>query len=119
MQLRMEAVCRHDWPQVEPVSFATYATRVMVGEPLAGSDGPLDALSFSPAPLGMWTTRRYRTLLMGEVPRLTDDENGYGPCGKGLLVHVDIPEDVTAAFERLHETFPDCVRTANPRFASR
>lgn len=126
MQLRMEAICRHDWPQVEPVSFAAYRARVVAGEvpatgdkSLPGSADPFHALTFDPAPLGMWASRRYLTLLMGEIPRLTDDENGYGPRGKGFLVHVDIPGEVTVAFERLRETFPECVRRANPRYASR
>ncbi len=119
MQLRMEAIARHDWPRVEPVSFATYATCVVMGEVPAGGDDPLDALTFSPAPLGMWAPRRYLTLLMGEIPRLTDDVDGYGPRGKDFLVHVDIPGDVTAAFGRLRETFPECVRAANPRFAAK
>lgn len=119
MQLRMEAVCRHDWPGVQPVSFATYATRVVVGEAPSESGDPLDALAFCPVPLGMWATRRYLALLMGEIPRLTDGPDGYGPRGKNFLVHVDIPAEVEAAFVRLREAFPECVRAANPRFASR
>lgn len=137
MQLRMQAICRHDWPEVEPVSFATYTTWV-VGERCVADDDrggadtgvevscgqatptdPFEALAFDPEPLGMWTPRRYLTLLMGEIPRLTDDEHGYGPCGKDFLAHVDIPDEVVAAFDRLRAAFPDCVRVANPRFASR
>lgn len=147
MQLRMEAVCRHDWPEAEPVSFATYATRVVVkrraadgngggdainnGDAISGGDAradrteqssladSLNMLAFDPEPLGMWKPRRYLTLLMGEIPRLTDDEHGYGPHGKDFLVHVDIPDEVMAAFDRLRAAFPGCVRAANPRFATR
>lgn len=119
MQLRMEAIARHDWPEVEPLSFATYATQVVPGEPVGPDADPLDALAFDPAPLGMWTPRRYLTLLMGEIPRLTDGPDGYGPRGKDFLAHVDIPEEVQAAFGRLQAAFPECVRQANPRFASR
>lgn len=45
----------------------------------------------------MWTIRRYLTMLMGEIPRLTNDENGYGPRAHGFLTHVDIPDEVEAA----------------------
>jgi hypothetical protein len=38
---------------------------------------------------------------MGEIPRLKDDENGYGPRGKGFIGHVDIPKEVLEAYEEL------------------
>lgn len=38
---------------------------------------------------------------MGEIPRLSDDANGYGPNGKNYIAHVDIPENVKIAFEEL------------------
>ena len=31
---------------------------------------------------------------MGEVPRLRDDEHGYGPLGRGFIAHVDVPDEV-------------------------
>ena len=48
------------------------------------------ALAFDHEPLGMWDMGRYLELLMGEVPRLTDDEDGYGPRGAGFIAHVDV-----------------------------
>ena len=65
----------------------------------------------------MWNMRRYLTLLMAEIPRLTDDENGYGPCGQGFLAHVDIPNEVRAAWERLLARYPWSMRKADPRYA--
>lgn len=56
---------------------------------------------------------------MGEIPRLNDDENGYGPRGKNFISHVDIPQDVKYAFEELKRRFPESIREANPRFASK
>jgi hypothetical protein len=44
---------------------------------------------------------RFLSLLLGEIPRLRDDENGYGPNGKRFIGHVEIPDDVLAAYERL------------------
>jgi Uncharacterized conserved protein len=49
----------------------------------------------------VWPVERYLSLLLGELPRLQDDENGYGPRGKGFIAHVDIPEDVHNAWQIL------------------
>lgn len=68
---------------------------------------------------GMWEMDRYISLLMGEIPRLTDDENGYGPKGKAFIAHVEIPEEVKKAFHELQKIYPGFVREANPLFASR
>ena len=67
---------------------------------------------------GMWSIKRYVNLLMGEIPRLTDDSKGYGPSGKGFISHVDIPPEVQDAFTALKEVFGGQVREANPLFAS-
>lgn len=49
----------------------------------------------------LWQMSRFLDLILGEVPRLRDDSNGYGPEGKGYIVHVDIPSDVEEAYARL------------------
>lgn len=64
----------------------------------------------------MWDVDRYVNLLMGEIPRLMDNENGYGPKGKGFIAHVDIPDAVLAAFEELRTQYGADVREANPLF---
>lgn len=48
-----------------------------------------------------WPMPRFLSLLLGEIPRLRDDESGYGPRGRGFVVHVDIPDDVLHAHARL------------------
>ena len=58
---------------------------------------------------------RYVTLLMGEVPRLTDDADGYGPAGRDFIAHVEVPAEVRRAFAGLREKF--AVRAADPRWA--
>ncbi|KAF4431424.1 hypothetical protein F53441_13900 [Fusarium austroafricanum] len=50
---------------------------------------------------GIWSMDRLMSLLMGEIPRMRDDENGYGPRGKGFIAHVDIPKSVLDAWEIL------------------
>ncbi|KAF2120780.1 hypothetical protein BDV96DRAFT_595192 [Lophiotrema nucula] len=49
----------------------------------------------------MWPMDRFLELVMGEIPRMRDDANGYGPNGNGSIVHVDIPDEVEVAWQRL------------------
>lgn len=37
--------------------------------------------------------------------RLKDDENGYGPNGKGYMNHVEMPETVWSAYRRITAQF--------------
>lgn len=67
---------------------------------------------------GMWSLNHYITLLMGEIPRLRDDINGYGPKGKNFIAHVDIPIYVELAFKELQKVYSHSIREANPLFAS-
>lgn len=111
MQRRMDAGMRkYRGADTTVINFATYSVRVIE----AG-----DALAYESAPWGMWSVERYASLLMGEIPRLTDDENGYGPKGKDFIAHVDVPEDVRASFEALCRAGIGEVRGANPLYASR
>jgi uncharacterized SAM-binding protein YcdF (DUF218 family) len=50
---------------------------------------------------GTWTMERFLALILGEIRRLRDDENGYGPRGRNFLPHVEIPEPVIESYERL------------------
>ena len=75
MQRRMSAGLKREMPDVTPINFASYRVR------MAAEDGKL---TYDHEPLGMWDPRRYLSLLMGEIPRLTDDEGGYGPKGAGF-----------------------------------
>lgn len=86
MQRRMHAIMRKEAPATEVVNYATYAARVAPrqdgGRPTAPS-GLDDALAFARTPLGMWDVDRYVALLLGEIPRLRDDEGGCGPPRQG------------------------------------
>ena len=108
MQRRMSAGLKREMPDVTPINFASYRVRMVA------KDGEL---CYDREPLGMWDPRRYLSLLMGEIPRLTDDEGGYGPKGAGFLAHVDIPDKVSAAWKRLCRSHPQLVRMADPKFA--
>ncbi|EPC0233761.1 DUF218 domain-containing protein YdcF [Escherichia albertii] len=50
---------------------------------------------------GLWSVERYLSLLTGELPRLQDDCDGYGPRGRDFIVHVDFPTEVTMAWQTL------------------
>lgn len=110
MQYRMEAVLRKYLPDINVINFAAYKTNVKV----CG-----DKLSFAEDISGMWSMKEYVTLLMGEIPRLTDDKNGYGPMGKNYISHVDIPDKVKAAFAELKKVYGGLIRQANERYASK
>lgn len=102
MQLRMDATMRNFVPEdTVIVNYAAYSARACAAA---------NALTCADEIRGMWRMERYITLLMGEIPRLTDDENGYGPRGKRFIAHVDIPESVRDAFELLKKRFTNSVR---------
>lgn len=55
----------------------------------------------------LWSLERFIELILGEIPRLRDDENGYGPRGRDFIAHVDLPTEVEMAWSRLAATFRD------------
>ena len=57
----------------------------------------------------LWEEKRLYELILGEVYRLRDDENGYGPKGKGFLRHVDVPEEVNRSFDIIADKMPECL----------
>jgi uncharacterized SAM-binding protein YcdF (DUF218 family) len=83
MQRRMDAVFRLVWPDAVPVN--------------------------RPAPDGRetWPRDRWLSLVMGEVPRLRDDQHGYGPRGRGFIAHVDVPDEVQVAHASLLDAHPE------------
>ena len=60
----------------------------------------------------IWSIGRFTALLLGEVRRLHDDEEGYGPRGAGFIDRVDVPTDVMDAYRRLAVAFPETARPA-------
>lgn len=100
MQRRMDAGFRLHAPGTRVVNFAVHRTHV--------DEEP---------PAGMWPMDRYVSLLMGEIPRLTDDRDGYGPAGRGFIAHVDVPAGVTRAYEALKAAGVGTPRAADNRWA--
>lgn len=110
MQRRMDATFRkYLGPEVRLINFAAYYN------PVTAKDG---RLVFQKELPGMWDMEHYVSLLLGEIPRLLDNGEGYGPRGKDFIAHVDIPEEILDAFTYLKQDFGSLVRTADPAYAS-
>ena len=57
-----------------------------------------------------WEWGRFLDLIRGEIPRLRDDGEGYGPRGRGFIVHVDILGQIESDVALLAECFPEASR---------
>jgi uncharacterized SAM-binding protein YcdF (DUF218 family) len=113
MQRRMDAGFRKylQDSKVTVINFASYKVSVAVYN---------GKLIIEPSGIwGMWDINKYISLLMGEIPRLYDDANGYGPNGTDYIAHVEIPVKVMKAFDELKVEYADLVRVANPLYASK
>ena len=78
------------------IAFPTFVPRVRE------IDGRLEYANLAVEPSGLWwDMTRFCDLILGEIPRLRDNDSGYGPRGKGFIAHVDIPEEVEVAWSRL------------------
>ncbi|NMO57895.1 DUF218 domain-containing protein [Actinoplanes sp. TBRC 11911] len=117
MQLRMDAgFRRHAAPSTQLVNYAAHQTLVDI-DAFRFAAEPRDAVAYRDPPVGMWPLDRYISMLMGEVPRLTDDENGYGPAGRDFIAHVDVPPAVHDALNHLTRTTGFAIRTADPKWS--
>jgi hypothetical protein len=100
MQRRTHASFEHwaaEWPGADRPAIRSHAPFVPVVD--AGGAGEAHGRP-------SWTLDRFRDLVLGEIRRLTDDADGYGPRGTGFIGHVDIPDAVVAAAERLRRSQP-------------
>ncbi len=117
MSLRTLAAFQHTYQDVSPSPefFAchTFVPKVELdeeGNAHVGADDDGSRTMIDSAAL--WENQRFFDLLMGEIPRLRDDKNGYGPNGKDFIVHVTITEEVESAWARRHKWL-DLIRGAD------
>ncbi|HWG83895.1 MAG TPA: YdcF family protein [Deinococcales bacterium] len=96
MQRRTDASFRQAWGDDTEVRFVNHAPFV----PRLKVDGNRLALTNGRA-AESWTVHRFVSLVLGEVPRLRDDESGYGPRGRGFIAQVDVPPEVEEAHAAL------------------
>lgn len=106
MQRRSTASFRKVWSDagchLRVANFPTFVPRVIA----SGSSLMFD----NPGVSGLWPMERFLRLILGEIPRLRDDANGYGPLGTGYIGHVDIPAEVDRAHARLVSEFSAMMR---------
>lgn len=107
MMRRMVATMKKFVPNKKILAYATYQAKVKTKD---------KQTYFTEKIPGMWSIKQYLTLLMGEIPRLRDNEKGYGPRGKNYISHVAIPVSIEKSFTRLSKSYPDLIRQANPAF---
>lgn len=111
MQTRMYAGFKKYTNKIKLINYATYKVHFqVVHNQLALEQNSL---------WGMWDIDRYITLLLGEIPRLHDTKDGYGPNGANFIAHIDIPQEVLNAYNYLIEHLNITARKANPKFASK
>jgi uncharacterized SAM-binding protein YcdF (DUF218 family) len=72
-----------------------------------------ELISFAPLIPGAelpWPRERFVSLVLGEVRRLHDTPEGYGPCGLDHFDHINIPDDVLVAYRNVAAAHPELVR---------
>jgi uncharacterized SAM-binding protein YcdF (DUF218 family) len=88
----------------------THASFVRAFRDLPGTE----LISFAPviprigAPT--WPRERFVSLVLGELRRLHDTPEGYGPCGRDYIDHLDLPDDVLLAYRNVAAAHPELVR---------
>ena len=71
----------------------------------------VELISFAPeVPRTAWPRERFVSLVLGEIRRLRDDADGYGPRGLNFIDRVDVPSEVILAYRNVAEAFPELVR---------
>lgn len=95
LQRRTKATFEKEWDN-ESVLFYNYVPILpQVTESTKG-------FNFSDQRLNdLWPSDYFQALVFGEMVRLKDDAQGYGPNGTGFIGHVDIPDEVWSAYLRL------------------
>lgn len=73
--------------------------------PLLGVEN--NQLTFSDLSEAYCAVERFVPLVMGELQRLNDDEQGYGPRGADFIDHVELPENILDAYDVLDAVYPD------------
>lgn len=97
MQRRSLASFEKEWEDVDVVWYCKPAFIPTLSIDMEGN------VYFEGEVKAPWTVERYISLVLGEIPRLRDDESGYGPRGQGFIGHVDIPKHVIKAYVKATE----------------
>ncbi|MFI7067010.1 YdcF family protein [Kribbella sp. NPDC050124] len=102
MQRRTHACFERSFTDLPGTTLISHAPLIPWIEP--------DHVSAGPNLPEIWSRRRFTELVLGEIRRLRDDADGYGPRGRNFIDHVEIPTEVLAAYNRLAAEHPDLIR---------
>lgn len=99
LQRRTKATFCKNWQETN-VRFTNFVPILpqlfSIGRKLVFSDNRLNDL---------WTKEYFVSLVLGELFRLRNDKNGYGPQGLQYIDEVIIPVEVKEAYERLDKKY--------------
>lgn len=93
LQLRSKLSLEQHCDESVILSYAPFIPKVMENEKYAVEISHL------------WKFSRFMELLLGEIPRLNDNQYGYGPKGKKFIPHIEIPLEVLEAYERMKKEY--------------
>lgn len=98
MQRRTTETFRHEWQrqgqQADFLSWPVFVPQLVLQDEQLVIEG-------AASQQGLWALDRYVSMALGEVRRLRDDKEGYGPLGLGFIGHVVVPHAVEHAWQRL------------------
>ena len=105
LQLRSSASFQKTWENTNTlfINYACFIPEIKFQD---------DLISFAnPAHEEFCDMERFISLVMGEIPRLRNDENGYGPKGRNFIAEVMIPKEVLDAYKELEKAYKGFIRT--------
>lgn len=94
MQLRSYASFKKSWKEENTclLSYAPFIPKLILQD---------NDIKFQRLVEGIWSIERFISLIIGEIPRLLDNEKGYGPKGKNFIEHVEVPEYIIEDYKYL------------------
>jgi len=102
MQRRTHACFERVWKRSESSVFESFAPFVPTVK--RSDSGELEVIGDED---GVWPFERFVSLVLGEIVRLRDDEHGYGPNGKNFIDHVEVPQEILNAYDRVASHYSD------------
>ncbi|MCF0260384.1 MAG: hypothetical protein HUJ54_11050, partial [Erysipelotrichaceae bacterium] len=109
MQRRMKAVFEKEAPNLEIVSIPAMLPFFCHDE---------KEVCFQTETPGQWSIEKYCQLLCGEIPRLRNDAEGYGPNGAGFIAAVEIPDEIEEAWQIVMDSDYGQARKADSAYAA-
>lgn len=101
MQRRIDLTAKKMFPHIQFDNFCCFIPKVCSKQ---------DQLQVVQNYRGLWSFEQYVSLLLGEMKRVIDNEDGYGPKGTNYIEHIDVPSHVLKSYTIVQNTYKNCVR---------